>query len=59
MTGTFGTNFYLRKMAERFRRAAQERSGEDALYLMALAEGCERRLAERERAAALVASEED
>jgi hypothetical protein len=54
-----GTIAYLRSMAERCRRAAEELHGEDAKYLVALAQDCEQRLAERRKAAQLIASEED
>ena len=54
-----GSIAYLRSMAERCRCAAQEVSGEEARDLVDLAERCEERLAERERASELVASEED
>jgi hypothetical protein len=52
-----GTIAYLRKMAERCRRAAQECRGDEALYLAALANDCEQRLAERVKVAEIVASE--
>ena len=52
-----GTISYLRNMAERCRSAARECRGEEARYLAALADDCEQRLAERERAAEMVASE--
>lgn len=54
-----GSIAYLRSMAERCRRAAQELGGDEARDLVDLAERCEERLAERERADDLVASEED
>jgi hypothetical protein len=54
-----GTIAYLRSMADRCRRVAEELRGEDAQYLVALAQDCEQRLAERQKAARLVASEED
>ncbi len=54
-----GSIAYLRSMAERCRHAAQELGGEEARDLVDLAERCEERLAERERADDLVASEED
>jgi len=53
-----GSIAYLRQMAARCRRAAQETSGAQARELVDLAERCEERLAERERASDLVASEE-
>jgi hypothetical protein len=59
MAGTSGSIAYLRHMAERCRRAAEDRQGEDARYLVEIAERCEERLAEQERAAEMVASEED
>jgi len=59
MAGTSGSIAYLRQMAERCRRAAEDQRGEDAQYLLEIAEGCEERLAEQERAAEVVASEED
>jgi hypothetical protein len=59
MAGTSGSIAYLRQMAERCRRAAEDQRGEDAQYLVEIAEGCEERLAEQERAAEVVASEED
>ncbi len=59
MAGTSGSIAYLRQMAERCRRAAEGQQGEDARYLVELAESCEGRLAEQERAAEMVASEED
>ena len=46
-------------MAERCRRAAESQRGDEARYLMEIAQGCEERLAEQERAAEMVASEED
>jgi len=54
-----GSIVYLRKMAERCRRAAQELSGDEARDLVDIAERCEERLAERQRIAELVASERD
>jgi len=54
-----GSIVYLRRMAERCRRAAQELSGEEARDLVDLAERCEERLAESARVGELVASEED
>jgi len=54
-----GSVAYLRTMAERCRRAAQELGGDAARDLVDLAERCEERLAERERVSELVASEED
>ncbi len=54
-----GSMVYLRRMAERCRRAAEELSGDEARDLVDLAERCEERLAERARASELVASEED
>jgi|HubBroStandDraft_1064217.scaffolds.fasta_scaffold270174_2 hypothetical protein len=60
MSNNSGAILYLRKMAERCRRAAEEsRSGEEAQYLVELAESCEERLAERERAETILATEED
>ena len=59
MAGTSGSIAYLRHMAERCRRAAEDRHGDDARYLVEIAESCEERLAEQERAAEMVASEED
>jgi hypothetical protein len=53
-----GSIAYLRSMAERCRRAAQELSGEEARDLVEIAERCEERLAERQRVGELVASEE-
>ena len=57
MSDTSGTIIYLRNMAERCRRAAQECRGEEARHLAELAEDCEERLAEREKVAGIVASE--
>lgn len=54
-----GSIVYLRRMAERCRRAAAELTGEAAHDLVDLAERCEERLAERQHASELVASEED
>ena len=54
-----GSIVYLRKMAERCRRAAQELSGDEARDLVDIAERCEERLAERQRIAELVASARD
>jgi hypothetical protein len=54
-----GSVTYLRRMAEQCRRAAQEKSGEEAWALVDLAQRCEERLAERARTSELVASEED
>jgi hypothetical protein len=54
-----GSVAYLRRMAERCRRAAEELSGDEARDLVDIAERCEERLAERSRASELVASEED
>ena len=59
MAGTSGSIAYLRQMAERCRRAAEDQRGEGARYLVEIAESCEERLAEQERAAEMVASEED
>lgn len=60
MTNNSGTISYLRKMADRCRQAAEEsRDGEEARYLVEIAESCERRLVERERAETILASEED
>jgi len=59
MSNNSGTIRYLRQMAERCRRAAEESSGEEALYLVELAESCEQRLAERERTETILATEED
>jgi hypothetical protein len=60
MSNNSGTISYLRKMAERCRRAAEEsRSDEEAQHLLELAESCEERVAERERAETILASEED
>jgi hypothetical protein len=60
MSNNSGTIFYLRKMAERCRRAAEEsRSDKEAQYLVELAQGCEERLAERERAETILASQQD
>lgn len=60
MSNNSGTISYLRKMAERCRRAAEEsRSGEEADYLVELAQSCEQRLAERERTETILATEED
>jgi hypothetical protein len=52
-----GSIVYLRRMAERCRRAAQELGGDEARYLVDIAERCEERLAEREWVSELVASE--
>jgi hypothetical protein len=59
MAGTSGSIAYLRHMAERCRRAAEGQPGDDAHHLLKIAESCEERLAEQERAAEMVASEED
>jgi len=59
MAGNSGSIAYLRHMAERCRQAAEGRQGEDARYLVEIAESCEERIAEQERAAEMVASEED
>ena len=59
MAGTSGSIAYLRHMAERCRQAAENQPGADARYLVEIAESCEERLAEQERAAEMVASEED
>ena len=59
MAGTSGSITYLRHMAERCRRAAEGQDSNEARYLMEIAESCEERLAEQERAAEIVASEED
>jgi hypothetical protein len=59
MTDRPGSIVYLRRMAERCRRAAEELSGGDARDLVDLAERCEERLAERARVSAFIASEED
>jgi hypothetical protein len=59
MAGSSGSIAYLRHMAERCRRAAEGQRDDDARYLMEIAESCEERLAEQERAAEVVASEED
>ena len=59
MAGTSGSMAYLRQMAERCRRAAEGQDGNEARYLTEIAESCEERLAEQERAAEIVASEED
>lgn len=53
-----GSVSYLRRMAEQCRRAAAEKSGAEAEELVALAERCEERLAERARAGAVLAAEE-
>jgi hypothetical protein len=59
MSNNSGAIFYLRKMAERCRSAAEESSSDkEALYLVELAESCEERLAERERAETILATEE-
>jgi aspartate/glutamate racemase len=59
MSNNSGTISYLRKMAERCRRAAEEsRSDEEAQYLVEIAQSCEERLAERQRAEMILASEE-
>jgi hypothetical protein len=59
MAGTSGSIAYLRYMAERCRRAAEDQQGEAARNLMEIAASCEERLAEHEHAAEMVASEED
>jgi hypothetical protein len=58
MTDQSGSIAHLRRMAERCRSAAKEKSGAEARELVELARQCEERLAERERANELVASEE-
>jgi hypothetical protein len=59
MAGTSGSITYLRHMAERCRRAAEGQESDESRYLMEIAQRCEERLAEQERAAEMVASEED
>ena len=60
MSNNSGTISYLRKMAERCRRAAEEsRSGEEAQSLVALARSCEQRLVDRQRTETILASEEN
>jgi hypothetical protein len=60
MSNNSGAILYLRKMAERCRRAAEESlSDKEAQYLIELAESCEERLAERERAETILAMQED
>jgi hypothetical protein len=59
MVDRAGSIAYLRQMAERCRRAAREVSEAEARELVALAEGCEERLAETERVRELVASTRD
>lgn len=53
-----GSITYLRRMAQRCRRAASEMSGEEAQELVDLAQRCEARLAERTRAAEVLADED-
>jgi hypothetical protein len=56
MSNISGTILYLRKMAERCRRAAEEsRSDEEAQVLVDLAVSCEERVAEREKAELMLA----
>jgi hypothetical protein len=58
MSNNSGSISYLRKMAERCRRAAEEsRSGDEAHSLVELAESCEQRLAAREMTETILASE--
>jgi len=59
MVDRAGSIAYLRQMAERCRKAARELGGDEARELVALAEGCEARLAETEWARAVVASARD
>jgi hypothetical protein len=53
-----GSVAYLRRMAERCRRAAEDKRGEEARELLELAERCEARLAERAWASEVLAEEE-
>jgi hypothetical protein len=53
-----GSIVYLRRMAEQCRCAANEKSGEEAEELVALAERCEQRIAERARASEALAEED-
>jgi hypothetical protein len=53
-----GSIAYLRQMAERCRRAAEEKSGAQAEELLELAERCEERLAEHARTSEVLAEEE-
>jgi hypothetical protein len=53
-----GSIVYLRRMAEQCRCAANEKTGEEAQELVALAERCEERIAERERAGEALAEED-
>jgi hypothetical protein len=58
MSDHSGSIAYLRRMAERCRRAAEDREGEEARELLELAERCEERLAERSWAREVLAEEE-
>ncbi|HWI27223.1 MAG TPA: hypothetical protein VN668_09660 [Stellaceae bacterium] len=58
MIGRSGSIVYLRQMAERCRRAAEETSGSEAAELVELAERCEERLAEHEHASEVLAEED-
>jgi hypothetical protein len=58
MTDHSGTMTYLRQMAERCRRAAEEKVGDEARELLELAERCEARLVERARATEVIAEED-
>jgi hypothetical protein len=58
MTDRSGSVAYLRRMAERCRRAAAEMEGTEARELVELARRCEDRIAERERADEMLAAEE-
>lgn len=58
MTDRSGSVAYLRRMAQRCRRAAAEATGAEARELVELAERCEERLAEREWTNELLAAED-
>jgi hypothetical protein len=58
MTDQSGSIIHLRRMAERCRRAAGEAKDAEARELTSLAERCEERIAERERAMEVLAAED-
>jgi hypothetical protein len=53
-----GSVAYLRRMAERCRSAAEEKSGAQAEELLEMAERCEERLAQYARTSEVLADEE-
>jgi hypothetical protein len=58
MADQSGSIAYLRRMAQRCRHAAAEAKGAEARDLTSLAEHCEERIAERERALEVLAAED-